>query len=131
LEVGKEYRLSLRFDDESPWVGTFTARMLGDVVVLLNYFDKGNFLKDIAAKRTLTIYYQDREVTTLPLAGSYAAVQALIQCQNAIDARGNAPDPFDINPARRNSDPFSTGGTQTPTSDNDPIQRRVSHTLFM
>jgi hypothetical protein len=113
IEVGKEYKLSLEFDGETPWAGTFRATSMGDVTVLFNSFDKPEFLREVAAKQKLTIYYDDKVVTTLPLTGSYAAVQSLIECQSKVDeAASSAP-----------SDPFSSGRTRPASrTGNDPFK---------
>jgi hypothetical protein len=112
IEVGKEYKLTFEFNDEPPWTGVFRALKLGELTLLSNYFNDSNFLKDFGAKQTLTIYYDGKFVTTLPLTGSFAAMQSLIDCQTKVDARAIAPP--------TNSDPFSGGGTR-PAS--DPFSR--------
>jgi hypothetical protein len=109
LEVGKEYKLTFQFNDEAPWAGTFRATSMGDVTVLVNYFNKPEFLREVGAKQKLTILYDDNVVTTLPLTGSYAAVQSLIECQSKVDAAVSSKPP----------DPFSSGGTR-PASRSGP-----------
>jgi hypothetical protein len=102
IEAGKEYKLSLEFNDETPWIGTFRAITMGDVTVLFNPFNKPEFLREVGAKQKLTILYDDKVVTTLPLTGSYAAVQSLIECQSKVDEAAQSTP----------SDPFSSGSTR-------------------
>jgi hypothetical protein len=110
LEVGKQYKLSFQFDGESPWTGSFTAIQIGDVVALTNSFDKGTFLQDIGVKQALTVWFNGKFVTRLPLTGTYAAVQSLIQCQekvNQLTAGSAKPaDPFSGDNVKRATDPF-------------------------
>src|SRR5262249_50593258 len=81
LEVGKQYKLGLEFDGEPQWTGTFTAARMGSAIALANSFDTGSFLQDMATKQSLTVYFEQTFVTKLPLTGTYAAVQSLVQCQ--------------------------------------------------
>lgn len=117
LEPGKEYKLSLKFDGESPWTGVFRALDLGDGDrTLWGDFTKVNFLKDLGAKQGMTVYYNDKRVTWIPLTGTSAAVRSMAQCQAKVDAivdeTAHSKDPFAGSP--RSTDPF--GETQ-PVSD--------------
>jgi hypothetical protein len=85
LETGKQYKLSFHFDDESSWEGTFTGSGTGDEIVLVDYFSEPKFLKDLPVKQTLAIYYQNKQITTLQLTGTYDALKAMIECQNQVD----------------------------------------------
>jgi len=48
-------------------------------------FDNPDFLFDIAAKQTLTLYTDNGEVMSIDLAGSYKALEAAMQCQDELD----------------------------------------------
>jgi hypothetical protein len=109
LQVGNRYDLALRFDSASPWRGRATARRIGSgsMVFLYLSFDRARFLVELARRLNMTIYYQGEVVTQLPLRGTNAAVQEMLNCQRAADiARKNARPP---------GDPFS-GSPQGPAS---------------
>jgi hypothetical protein len=113
VEVGKEYKLSFEFDGESPWTGVFRAIDLGDgFKALAGSFDKPDFMRDFGAKQKVNVYYEGKFVAMLPLTGSFAAMQALIQCQSKVEEVLGAPpvpspDPFSGSGTRPASDPFS------------------------
>jgi hypothetical protein len=107
LQLGRSYRLSLQFDKESPWEGTFSAIAMGNTIALVNYFDKGSFLRDIADKDAVTIYFEGRFVANLPLPGTDDAVRALIDCQDKVNDMTSRRDPFGGDNARPATDPFS------------------------
>src|SRR4029077_8979054 len=54
VEVGKEYRLTFQFDDETPWNGTFTAINLNGLAALANSFRDPKFLVEFGAKQALS-----------------------------------------------------------------------------
>jgi hypothetical protein len=102
---------------------------MNGLIGLANYFDKAGFLLDVAKKQTLTVYFDGKFVTRLPLPPSYAAVQSLMQCQNKIDEitassapSGRPSDPFANGrvPSSGPSDPFAND-TVPPAS--DPFNR--------
>jgi hypothetical protein len=100
LQVGNQYDLALRFDTTSPWRGRATARRIGSgsMVFLYLSFDRARFLVELARRLNMTIFYQGDVVTTLPLRGTNAAVQEMLNCQRVADiARKNERpqgDPF-------------------------------------
>lgn len=126
LQVGNQYDLALRFDGASPWRGRATARRIGksDMVFLYLSFERARFLVELARRNTMTIYYQGDVVTTLPLRGTYAAVQEMLNCQRAADIarKTNRPqgDPFAGSPQGPASGPsgpsFSPGGPSSAPS---------------
>jgi hypothetical protein len=104
LQVGNQYDLALRFDNTSPWRGRATARRIGsgNMVFLYLSFDRARFLVELARRLTMTIFYQGDVVTTLPLRGTNAAVQEMLNCQRVADiARKNE---------RPQGDPFAGSG---------------------
>jgi hypothetical protein len=127
LQVGNQYDLALRFDGASPWRGRATARRIGngDMVFLYLSFDRARFLVELARRNNMTIYYQGDVVTTLPLRGTYAAVQEMINCQRAADIarKTNRPqgDPFAGSPQGPASGPSGpsfgpSGPSSAPTA---------------
>jgi len=115
LEIGKEYSTTLKFDDDSPWSGTAKAITLSTNVPLLYFpFSDTNFLNSIAVKQGVTVFYSGKIVTYLPLTGSFAAVQELVNCQTQFSDQtsglqskdSGSEDPFKA-PAPASSDPFS------------------------
>jgi hypothetical protein len=119
LQVGNQYDLALRFDNNSPWRGRATARRIGngDMVFLYLSFDRARFLVELARRLNMTIYYQGDVVTSLPLRGTNAAVQEMLNCQRAADAaRKNRPqgDPFAGSPQGPASGPGPSGPSFSP-----------------
>lgn len=113
LEVGKDYPLALRFDNDTPWRRNARAIELGGGTIALYLpFGEVGFLSDFARKQSLYISYGDKPVTSLRLTGTVAAVQALLECQEQIEQapRGasDAPsvDPFATGRPQRTDDPF-------------------------
>ncbi len=118
LQVGSRYDLALRFDSAAPWRGRATARRIGsgDMVFLYLSFDRSRFLVELARRLNMTIYYQGEFVTQLPLRGTYAAVQEMLNCQRAADIarKSDRPpgDPFAGSPKGPSSAP--SGPSSTP-----------------
>jgi hypothetical protein len=104
LQVGNQYDLALRFDNDSPWRGRATARRIGsgEMVFLYLSFDRTRFLVELARRLNLRVFYNGDLITQLPLHGTNAAVQEMIRCQRAADIarKNNQPQ----------SDPFAGGG---------------------
>ena len=115
LEVGKEYPISVKFDDETPWTVKSRAISMGDTPALTGNFSDGTFLSEFARKRFVELYYNNKMVGRLSLRGSAPATLELIECQRRADAAklearsGPSGDPFDEAPNRRtaNDDPFA------------------------
>lgn len=120
LQVGNRYDLALRFDSASPWRGRATARRIGsgDMVFLYLSFDRARFLVELARRLNMRIYYQGEFVTQLPLRGTNAAVQEMLNCQRAADiARKNTRpqgDPFAGAPKGPASGPSAGGPSFSP-----------------
>ena len=100
LRVGNQYDLAIRFDNNAPWRGHATARRIGsgEMAFLYLSFDRARFLVELARRLNMTILYQGETVTSLPLQGTNAAVQEVLNCQRAADVarKTNRPqgDPF-------------------------------------
>src|SRR5262245_32891663 len=114
LQVGSQYDLALRFDNTAPWRGRATARRIGssDMVFLYLSFDRARFLVELARRVNMTIFYNGEVVTSLPLHGTNAAVQEMIQCQRTADVARKTNRP-------QGGDPFA-GTQQAPVSGPGP-----------
>jgi hypothetical protein len=115
IEIGKEYKLEVQMDGETPWQGNATAVNIGDgkLPFLWMNFKRTDFLTEVARKQWITFRYKGQVVTSLSLTGSYAAVQALVQCQEQIEQVRNAASP---GTGRGSADPFARTGVN-PKSD--------------
>jgi len=89
FEGGNEYQLALKFNDDTSWRGMATG--VGNPVFLIMPFDKPDFLVDFARKKSVSIAYAGKNVTQLPLRGTYAAVQELLSCQEALIGERDGP----------------------------------------
>lgn len=104
LETGKEYDLVFAFEGDTPWKVQAKAVQIGASTMLLALFKNSKFLDDFGSKTKLTITWDGNLVSVLPLTGTYAALQALAECQRQF-VQTKAPDPF--TPERQpNRDPF-------------------------
>lgn len=107
LEVGKDYRIDMRFDYENPWQADAVGFRFpsGSQIYLSVSFDRAAFLTEFMAKQNLEITYNGRQVALLSLRGSGAAGLELIRCQ---DAHPQRSDPFGPNQSAppTGSDPF-------------------------
>lgn len=120
LQVGNQYDLAMRFDGNAPWRGRATARRIGngEMVFLYLSFDRARFLVELARRNNMTIIYQGAVVTQLPLHGTNAAVQEMLNCQRVADAaRKNRPqgDPFAGSPQGPASGPGPSSGPSGPS----------------
>ena len=81
IEDGAEYDISYDLDGQE-YTGTATGIYLNGVPGADLAFDNVDLLIDIAAKYTMTLYHEDAEVMAIDLAGSSAALQEAIACQD-------------------------------------------------
>lgn len=113
LEVGKEYDLGIKYDNEPMWKGTATAVDLWGATMLWVTFANKDFLLEFMKKQSVTFFYREKVVTTLYLNQSFEAGRELVACQQRIEqvrseGRGGN-DPFAARgtaPTRKSSDPF-------------------------
>lgn len=116
LEIGKSYKLTIRFDEESPWTGDATAVQMGrDLTALTLPFKNPKFIHEFARRHGIYVSYQGRKVANLTLRGTYAAVNEMLACQKNMSGErasnqtvAPARDPF-ARPVKRveSNDPFS------------------------
>ncbi len=79
---GETYVVGFTLDDE-PYEGEAKGIYLGGVPGADIAFTNEDFLFDIAKKYTMTLYNGDEQVMAIDLAGSYAALEAAVECQGA------------------------------------------------
>lgn len=107
LETGKLYELSVAFGRNSPWSGDAEARLLGGVPSLsldIPFSEEraATFIEELRRTTGVSISYNNREIDSLELSGSFAAVYELIACQIEMKNGSANSDPF----SGANSDPF-------------------------
>ena len=114
IESGKQYPLTVKFDDRPGWTGDATGlRLSGGFTVLYLKIDQPRFFAEFARRRGLYVEYEGKQVANLSLRGSFRGVAELIKCQQAINLSTGTPastsrDPFaSSGPARQVSDPFA------------------------
>lgn len=107
IEVGKDYNITMQFDDEVPWEVKATAIRMG-YPFLMAYTKQWDFFKEFGRKHYLSVKYKKQEIALLKLNGSAAAVKELLNCQTAVtDVRKNIKkDPFSGSGSVRTKDPF-------------------------
>lgn len=114
LEKGKDYRISIQFDDEDPWYADATAEIFGGQGLPILFFTFGDFdfLEEFMRKHEFRVRYKDRQIAHLTLRGSHAAGTSMIACQAFVaeqqNGRGDftSGDPFYDGRPPRSDDPF-------------------------
>lgn len=114
LEPGKSYNISIQMDNEAAWNSNATATKIG-LPTLVARTDKSDFVAELATKHALRISFNGRQVVKLSLKGSYAAVLAVVECQDKVNqamaaggADGATDDPFRATEGTINAtDPFA------------------------
>lgn len=112
LEYGKEYELTIQFDTLDPWTGTATGVSFGsdEFVFLMISFDNSDLVLEFMKRHQMSVKYQNNNIATLSLAGSYRAFVEVLACQDQMMSAGQPQqrvDPFDSEGSTPNSDPFS------------------------
>ena len=77
---GETYEVFFSLDQEE-YAGHGTGAYLGDTPGADIVFDSADFLFDIAQKQTMVLYNIHGEVMAVDLTGSYAALEAAMECQ--------------------------------------------------
>jgi len=81
IELGKEYKIAIRFDNEDPWEAPMYGRNVNGVVMLVTTFSDPDFLTQFMQKHTIKMFYDNSEIARLSLEGSYAAGEEMFECQ--------------------------------------------------
>jgi hypothetical protein len=106
LVPGADYNIQVQFGNLSPWTFPAKATTLGKgAVVLAGWFSDPNMLAEFGTQSSARFTYQGRPVVALGLQGSGAAVSAMVNCQDIMNA---AADPFRTQPkpSTPSRDPF-------------------------
>ncbi|HEY4202410.1 MAG TPA: hypothetical protein VGM83_17805 [Devosiaceae bacterium] len=113
IEDGKDYDVTLQFDRSPPWNATATGIHMGDFPGLIVSAADSNFFDQLARKQHVTWYYNNVALDTYNLKGTYAAVDALLACQEMVNKGGAGVTPPSKDPfgppskAPNKSDPFA------------------------
>lgn len=78
---GQEYPVSFMLDDQQ-YDGSAIGTHLADVPGAIIVFDSVDFLVDLAARQTMTLFAEGEEVMSIDLSGSAAAIDMTIACQD-------------------------------------------------
>lgn len=112
LERGKNYKLRIKFDEDSWWSADATALDMNGVTALTVMFTNADFIHEFARRHTIFISYRGKSVANLKLKGTYAAVKELVNCQKSM-AGQRAADSGSIS----SGDPFASSTRPTRTRD--------------
>lgn len=114
IEEGKEYNISLRFDDRKGWAWTaLGTKMTDGSIVLYGQATSSDFFSELARSHILFAIYKRQVIARLQLKGSFAASRELLKCHDAMKAAGAtgrkaSRDPFASDAApRKVRDPFA------------------------
>lgn len=113
LEAGKLYPMAVSFGNRPPWTGNGQGLWLSEdlpTLVLDVGFEKDNasdFMEEFMRMTSVKVDYNKKQIAHLSLRGTYAAMQELFSCQNAmLDIGKSSNDPFESSSPRSNNDPF-------------------------
>lgn len=110
IEEGKKYKISIKFDDEVPWLGNSTGMKFDSnskSTFLFLPFGDSKFLEEFMTKNSLEIKYNEKLVTTLNLKQNYQVTKELIECQKSMDTSPvKQKDPFASDKTKQ-KDPFA------------------------
>jgi len=107
IEVGKDYGLKFKFDNEAPWNVPARGMSFNETKVL--YFDitDWEFIDELMRKHRVIIDYNGETIAILKLDGSFAALKETANCHARMaDTRQREGDPFSSSPNRTDDDPF-------------------------
>ena len=95
IEEGKDYDLTITLGHRRPWDATANGISLSDSTALMVRSDDTHFLDEFASQQNIRVEYNGDEIANLDLTGSAAALQEMVNCQQAVnDAADSADDPF-------------------------------------
>lgn len=116
LEIGKDYDIVIQFDQNPIWKATATAVSVGPVNYLKASTTDTNFIVEFSRKHAVRAWFEGRQITSLTLSGSAAAISEMLDCQKATNSflssapkqPQSPPDPFETTPGTKPAlDPFS------------------------
>lgn len=91
IESGRSYEIHLVATNAGRWHGTFAGGEADGERSLVATNLKKEFMVDIARAGALDVRFQGKSITRLSLSGSMAALDAVIDCQKELNARGTEP----------------------------------------
>lgn len=83
IEDGTVYPVSFDLDGEQ-YEGEGVGLFLGDLPGAIIHFDNPDFLFDIAARQTMTLFNEQGEVMSIDLSGTAEALEGMLACQEEI-----------------------------------------------
>lgn len=90
IEQDGSYDIIIRMDRAAPWHATASGVILGHLPLLMAHTDDTKFLLDFAKKRGITVEYRGDTIAKLSLAGTFAAMTEMLNCQKEMNARGGS-----------------------------------------
>lgn len=112
MKEGAEYNVELQMGSRPEWTAVAVGARLADIPALLVVFDDANFVAEFAAQLYIALRLNGQEIANLSLKGSARAIDAMISCQEAVNAGTAGPsagDPFAAATPVAN-DPFAHSG---------------------
>lgn len=104
LEQGKIYPVRVVFDGVSTYNGEMNGyRLSGGTMVLAHRNLNTDFVKDFMLRNVMRIYYEGRQIASLSLRNTYAAISEVSNCQSEFGfgsgssrggSGGSGRDPF-------------------------------------
>lgn len=113
LEAGKDYPVVIKFDTETPWDAVASAMEFSDINWLTIQTTDMGFAEEFAAKHTLLVTFEGRQITKLRLKGSSKAITEMLNCQDAVKAYSSKQE----QPVPSPADPFATSPEVKSTAD--------------
>lgn len=108
IEAGKEYKVEVKFGDESPWTMDMDGLRTDDFPGLSIMIDAGSdqaklFIEEFQAESSMKWTFKSNVLGRYTLRGSRAAFDEVIECQRSYMRARSSSDPF----AQSSSDPFA------------------------
>jgi len=110
LESGKEYDLSIKLGNKSPWTAPSTAVGLGEGIYLWINIPADaakDFMAEFMKQHDIEADYNNKNILHLKLTGSYEAATGLMECQKLFNSKAETKDPFLDNNESSDNDPFA------------------------
>ena len=93
IVVGKEYELTMRFDNHDPWTVVAKGSKIGDLLALKANFSADEFWGEFSKAKRLAIDYNNSSIINVPTSDNEKAFNQLLECQKAQPSNRKA-DPF-------------------------------------
>lgn len=107
IEVGGEYDVAVKFDNEPEWNAVAAGVDMGGSANFLYVFGTDvEFFDEFIFKNAIELFYDGGSIARLSLSGSARATASMIECQEA-QASAPAADPFSGKKKKSGTDPFA------------------------